>query len=56
MLNVNRGKNQRIMEACKPLSEYAWVVDVVRRHQSEKMDLDSAVDAALDNQSKTAGM
>ena len=48
MLNINYGKNQQLMDACEPLKEYAWLVDAVRRHQSEKMDLDAAVDAALD--------
>ena len=37
-----------MMDDCEPLKEYAWLVDAVRRHQSEKMDLDAAVDAALD--------
>lgn len=48
MLNINYGKNKQLMDACEPLKEYAWLVDAVRRHQSEKMDLDAAVDAALD--------
>ena len=48
MLNINYGKNQQLMDACEPLKEYAWLVDAVRRHQSEKMDLDAAVDTALD--------
>lgn len=48
MLNINHGKNKKLMEACEPLSEYAWLVDAVRRHQKEKMNLDVAVDASLD--------
>ena len=36
------------MEACKPLSEYAWLVDAVRRHQQEKQNLELAVDQAID--------
>ncbi len=48
MLNINYGKNQQLMDACKPLKEYAWIVDAVRKHQTEKLDLDAAVDAALD--------
>jgi predicted transposase YdaD len=36
------------MDACEPLKEYAWLVDTVRRYQNEKMDLDAAVDAAID--------
>ena len=52
MLNINYGKNQNIMEACEPLKEYAWLVDAVRAHQKEKMDLDAAVDASLNDMSK----
>ena len=48
MLNINYGKNQQLMDACEPLKEYAWLVDAVRRYQNEKMDLDAAVDAAID--------
>ena len=47
MLNINYGKNQQLMDACEPLKEYAWLVDAVRRHQKEQMDLDTAVDSAL---------
>ena len=47
MLNINYGKNQQLMDACEPLKEYAWFVDAVRRYQSEKMDLDAAVDAGI---------
>ena len=48
MLNINYGKNKSLMDACKPLHEYAWLVDAVRRHQNEKMDLDVAIDTAVD--------
>ena len=48
MYNVNYGKSQELLDACEPLKEYAWLVDAVRRHQTEKMDLDAAVDAAVD--------
>lgn len=51
MLNVNYGKNQKLMEACKPLKEYAWLVDAVRKNQKEKMNLDAAVDKALSEMS-----
>jgi hypothetical protein len=47
MLNINYGKNQQLMDACRPLKEYAWLVDTVRRYQQKKMDLDAAVDAAI---------
>ena len=48
MLNVNYGKNKLLMDKCRPLMEYAWLVDIVRRKQDEKMDLESAVDTAID--------
>jgi hypothetical protein len=48
MLNVNYGKNKLLMDKCKPLMEYAWLVDSVRKKQDEKMDLESAVDSAID--------
>ncbi|MBR1711012.1 MAG: hypothetical protein IJ719_19650 [Clostridia bacterium] len=48
MLNINYGKNQQLMDACEPLKEYAWLVDAVRKHQNEKMDLDASIDMALD--------
>ena len=48
MRNINYGKNQQMMEACKPLAEYAWLVETIRQKQIELTVLDAAVDAALD--------
>lgn len=47
MLNINFGKNRALMDACEPLREYAWLVDAVRKHQSEQLDLEAAVEAAI---------
>ena len=47
MLNINYGMNRKLMEACKPLEEYAWLVKTVREHQGEEMDLDVSVDTAV---------
>lgn len=47
MLNINYGKNKALMDACEPLSEYAWLVDRIRRYQAELKDLEAAVDKAL---------
>ena len=47
MLNINYGKNKILMEACEPLSEYAWLVDAIRRHQQKLKNLEAAVDAAI---------
>ena len=48
MLNINYGKNKELMEACKPLKEYTWLVETVRQRQSEKKNLEAAIDAAID--------
>ena len=46
MLNVNYGRNRKLLEACKPLSEYAWIVQEVRTNKTRE-DLDSAIDRAI---------
>ena len=33
MLNINYGKNKNLMEACRPLNEYAWLVETIRKYQ-----------------------
>ena len=35
------------MDACKPLKEYAWLVDEIRNNQKQDMDLDASVEAAV---------
>ena len=46
MLNVNYGRNRKLLEACKPLGEYAWIVQEVRKNK-EQEDIDSAIDRAI---------
>ena len=46
MLNINYGKNQALMKACKPLFEYSWLVEMIRSN-SKNLDLEKAVDIAL---------
>ena len=46
MINVNYGRNRKLMEACKPLAEYAWIVEEVRKNRIRE-DLDSAIDRAI---------
>ncbi|MGN8773462.1 hypothetical protein [Candidatus Weimeria sp. HCP3S3_B5] len=48
MLNINYGKNKELMEACRPLGEYAWFIDRVRTLQKDKNDLGTAVYTAID--------
>ena len=48
MLNINYGKNRVLMEACEPLSEYAWLVETIRTNQRTMRNLEVAIDAAID--------
>ena len=40
--------NKALLDACKPLKEYAWFVDKVRSYQQEMETLEEAVDAILE--------
>ena len=55
MLNVNMGKNNDLMADCKPLAEYAWIVDTIRKNEALLKDtverekvLDVAIDRTID--------
>ena len=55
MLNVNLGKSETLLETCKPLAEYAWIVDAIRKSERAlkgKVDdgilLETAIDRAVD--------
>ena len=48
MININFGHNKALLDACKPLKEYAWFVDKVRSYQQTMETLEEAVDAALE--------
>ena len=47
MLNINYGKNKNLMEACKPLYEYAWLVDRIRYYQKTTKNLETSIDMAI---------
>ena len=49
MLNVNVGRNRELLEACKPLGEYSWLVEEVRRNNTTKDEegMSSAIDKAI---------
>ena len=46
MINVNLGKSQAVLEACKPLKEYAWLVDAIRTGRSGA-GLEAVVDRVI---------
>lgn len=47
--NLNSGKNDGLLERCKPLSEYMKLVNRIRNNQENGMDIKSAVNAAVDS-------
>lgn len=48
MLNINYGKNRNLMEACKPLKEYAIFVERVRENIS-KLGKEQGIRQAIDD-------
>jgi hypothetical protein len=55
MLNVNLGKSETLMDDCKPLAEYAWIVDAIWKNEhalkgkvDEGILLETAIDKAID--------
>ena len=48
MLNINHGHNRELMNACRPLYEYAWFVQRIRELKSDSDDLGVAVGKALE--------
>ena len=47
MININYGKNQKLLDSCAPLREYAWFVAKVREKQNELNSLEAAIDTAI---------
>lgn len=51
MININYGKNKELLDACKPLSEYAWLIDRICEYKKD-MRIEDAVDRALNEMSQ----
>ncbi|MBQ3423726.1 MAG: hypothetical protein IJH38_00810 [Clostridia bacterium] len=47
MINVNRGRSPELQSACRPLMEYAWIVDKVHELE-EGRELSEAIDLAIE--------
>ena len=45
---INYGHNLKLMEACKPLQEYAWFVNEIRSNQSNQLNTETSIDRAID--------
>ncbi len=53
MININYGHNQHILEKCKPMEEYVWLVSKVREYnqpdqKGERIGAGTALDRAID--------
>ncbi len=46
MFNINYGRNKELMDACKPLSEYAWFIERIR-YYCRSMDIEKSVEHAM---------
>lgn len=46
MLNVNHGRNKGLMDKCKPLAEYAWFIEEIRKNRKEH-DIEVSVKKAI---------
>ena len=46
MLNVNYGHNDSLMKICKPLAEYSWLINEIRKNQKAN-NIKSAADEAI---------
>ena len=46
MVNINYGRNHGLLDDCKPLNEYAWLIAGIRERRKD-MDIEKAVDQAI---------
>ena len=53
MVNINKGRNRAIMEKCRPLEEYAWLVQEIRDGMEAGATAEEAVDRAIDRMPET---
>ena len=47
MLNVNHGRNKELMDRCKPLAEYAWFIEEIRKNRKGH-DTEASVKLAIE--------
>ncbi len=49
MININYGHNQKLMEACRELYEYSYLIEQIRVGLRQKLPLSDSVDQAVDH-------
>ncbi len=47
MVNINSGKNDDLLNNCKPLQEYMLLIESIRKNRSQGMEVEEAVDKAV---------
>ena len=48
MLNINFGRNMELLNACRPLWEYSWLIDKILKYKEETGSIENAVDRAVE--------
>lgn len=48
VLNINLGQNQKLMDGCRRLYEYAFLVEQIRLHLAKGLKLEAAIDTAVE--------
>ncbi len=46
-INLNKGKNDALLEKCKPLEEYMFLINCIRENESKGMRIEDAIDMAV---------
>ncbi len=52
LININPGKNEKLLDSCGVLREYSWFVEKVREYKAMNVTLEEAVDRAVDEMPK----
>ena len=46
MININHGRNKKLLDSCEPLKEYSWLMQEIRINR-KTMDIEDAVRQAM---------
>lgn len=46
-INLNQGKNDTLLEQCKPLEEYMFLINCIRENEAGGMKIEDAIDTAV---------
>lgn len=46
-VNLNRGKNDALLEQCRPLAEYMFLINCIRENEAKGMQIEDSIDVAV---------